>query len=61
MLLFCQCLLTCENSCGVILSCKISGGGGLGRFFWGGGGGGGGGLAPQPSLATWLFETLPRK
>ena len=43
MLLFCQCLLTCENSCGVILSCKISGGGGgggggggLGRFFWGG-------------------------
>ena len=59
MLLFCQCLLTCENSCGVILSCKISGGGG-------GGGGladflGGGGLAPQPSLATWLFETLPRK
>ena len=40
MLLFCQCLLTCENSCGVILSCKISGGGGggLGRFFWGGGG-----------------------
>ena len=39
MLLFCQCLLTCENSCGVILSCKISGGGGgLGRFFFGGGG-----------------------
>ena len=60
MLLFCQCLLTCENSCGVILSCKISGGGGgggLADFF----GGGGGGLAPQPSLATWLFETLPRK
>ena len=38
MLLFCQCLLTCENSCGVILSCKISGGGGAWPIFLGGGG-----------------------
>ena len=49
MLLFCQCLLTCENSCGVILSCKISGGGGggLADFF-------GGGLSPpaQPGYVA---------
>ena len=37
MLLFCQCLLTCKNSCGVILSCKISEGGGAWPILGGGG------------------------